>query len=65
MINDDRIHILLHLSGYTKGARNKIFAMQPVPIQIPYMGFPGFAGASYIHYLVTDEFASPLKFESI
>ncbi|CAM8896131.1 unnamed protein product [Rhodiola kirilowii] len=65
MINDDRIHILVNLNGYTKGARNEIFAMQPAPIQISYMGFPGTTGASYIHYLVTDEFVSPLKFESM
>lgn len=38
-----------------QGARNEIFAMQPAPIQISYMGFPGTTGADYIHYLVTDE----------
>ncbi|KAK3013684.1 hypothetical protein RJ639_009167 [Escallonia herrerae] len=27
----------------------------PAPIQVSYMGFPGTTGASYIHYLVTDE----------
>lgn len=29
--------------------------MQPAPIQVSYMGFPGTTGASYIDYLVTDE----------
>lgn len=38
-----------------QGARNEIFAMQPAPIQVSYMGFPGTTGASYIDYLVTDE----------
>lgn len=38
-----------------KGARNEIFAMQPAPIQVSYMGFPGTTGATYIDYLVTDE----------
>lgn len=38
-----------------QGARNEIFAMQPAPIQVSYMGFPGTTGADYIHYLVTDE----------
>ncbi|XP_062084033.1 probable UDP-N-acetylglucosamine--peptide N-acetylglucosaminyltransferase SEC isoform X2 [Humulus lupulus] len=55
MINEDKIQILVNLNGYTKGARNEIFAMQPAPIQISYMGFPGTTGADYIHYLVTDE----------
>ncbi|GMN59702.1 hypothetical protein TIFTF001_028800 [Ficus carica] len=65
MINDDKIHILVNLNGYTKGARNEIFAMQPAPIQISYMGFPGTTGADYIHYLVTDEFVSPSRFSHI
>ncbi|KAL9240083.1 hypothetical protein vseg_014343 [Gypsophila vaccaria] len=58
-INDDKIQILVNLNGYTKGARNEIFAMQPAPVQVSYMGFPGTMGASYIQYLVTDEFVSP------
>ncbi|XP_057499292.1 probable UDP-N-acetylglucosamine--peptide N-acetylglucosaminyltransferase SEC isoform X2 [Actinidia eriantha] len=65
MINGDQIHILVNLNGYTKGARNEIFAMQPAPIQVSYMGFPGTTGASYIHYLVTDEFVSPTQFSHI
>ncbi|KAF2584377.1 hypothetical protein F2Q70_00037749 [Brassica cretica] len=54
-INEDKIQILINLNGYTKGARNEIFAMQPAPIQVSYMGFPGTTGATYIDYLVTDE----------
>jgi hypothetical protein len=42
---------LIHIQG----ARNEIFAMQPAPIQVSYMGFPGTTGAEYIDYLVTDE----------
>lgn len=65
MINDDQIQILINLNGYTKGARNEIFAMQPAPIQVSYMGFPGTTGANYIHYLVTDEFVSPMCYSHI
>ncbi|KAL9162279.1 hypothetical protein ABFS82_07G079400 [Erythranthe guttata] len=65
MINDDQIQILVNLNGYTKGARNEIFAMQPAPIQVSYMGFPGTTGASYIQYLVTDEFVSPMCYSNI
>ncbi|KAL2994322.1 hypothetical protein AAZX31_10G159300 [Glycine max] len=65
MINEDKIHILVNLNGYTKGARNEIFAMQPAPIQVSYMGFPGTTGATYIDYLVTDEFVSPLGYANI
>jgi protein O-GlcNAc transferase len=55
LMSDDRIQILVNLNGYTKGARSEIFAMQPAPIQVSYMGFPGTTGAEYIDYLVTDE----------
>ncbi|ERN10036.1 hypothetical protein AMTRI_Chr06g194830 [Amborella trichopoda] len=65
MINQDKIQILVNLNGYTKGARNEIFAMQPAPIQVSYMGFPGTTGATYIDYLVTDEFVSPTRFAHI
>ncbi|XP_010247969.1 PREDICTED: probable UDP-N-acetylglucosamine--peptide N-acetylglucosaminyltransferase SEC [Nelumbo nucifera] len=65
LINEDKIHILVNLNGYTKGARNEIFAMQPAPIQVSYMGFPGTTGATYIDYLVTDEFVSPTRFAHI
>ncbi|KAJ0988939.1 hypothetical protein J5N97_007295 [Dioscorea zingiberensis] len=65
VINEDRIQILINLNGYTKGARNEIFAMQPAPIQVSYMGFPGTTGATYIDYLVTDEFVSPTRFTHI
>ncbi|KAK8520144.1 hypothetical protein V6N13_031391 [Hibiscus sabdariffa] len=65
MINEDGIQILINLNGYTKGARNEIFAMQPAPIQVSYMGFPGTTGADYIDYLVTDEFVSPLRYAHI
>ncbi|TYI57459.1 hypothetical protein E1A91_D11G282600v1 [Gossypium mustelinum] len=65
IINKDGIQILINLNGYTKGARNEIFAMQPAPIQVSYMGFPGTTGADYIDYLVTDEFVSPLRYAHI
>ncbi|KAI3738823.1 hypothetical protein L2E82_29007 [Cichorium intybus] len=65
LINEDQIQILINLNGYTKGARNEIFAMQPAPIQVSYMGFPGTTGAHYIQYLVTDEFVSPLNLSHI
>lgn len=30
----DGIHILVNMNGYTKGARNEIFALKPAPIQV-------------------------------
>lgn len=33
--------IVINLGGYTKGAKNEIFAARPCPIQISLMGFAG------------------------
>lgn len=33
VIFNDGIHILINLNGYTKGAKNEIFALKPAPIQ--------------------------------
>ena len=33
-INQDGVHILVNMNGYTKGARNEIFALRPAPIQV-------------------------------
>ena len=36
-INADGIHILVNMNGYTKGARNEIFALRPAPVQVGYL----------------------------
>lgn len=42
-INADGIHVLVNMNGYTKGARNEIFALRPAPVQVkekkPALGF--------------------------
>ncbi|KAL4062628.1 glycosyltransferase family 41 protein [Scleroderma yunnanense] len=53
-IVQDQIHILVNLGGYTKGARNEIFAARPCPVQISLMGFAG-----WCDYLVCDPIACP------
>lgn len=55
----DGCHILINLNGYTRGARNEIFAARPAPLQMSFMGFAGSLGAEWCDYLLTDEIASP------
>jgi protein O-GlcNAc transferase len=55
----DRIHILINLNGYTKGARTEIFALRPAPIQAMWLGYPGSSGASFMDYIITDKVGSP------
>ncbi|KAI0532953.1 glycosyl transferase family 41-domain-containing protein [Xylaria digitata] len=55
----DNIHILVNLNGYTRGARNEVFAARPAPIQMSFMGFAGTLGAEWCDYLLADETAIP------
>merc|ERR1719284_2206527 len=58
-IHADGIHILVNMNGYTKGARNEIFALKPAPIQAMWLGYPGTSGAPFMDYIITDDQASP------
>lgn len=58
-IREDKIDILVNMNGYTKGARNEIFALQPAPIQAMWLGYPGTSGAPFMDYIITDEQTSP------
>ena len=55
----DGIHILVNLNGYTRGARNEVFAARPAPIQMSFMGFAGTLGAEWCDYLLADATAVP------
>ena len=56
---EDGIHILVNLNGYTRGARNEVFAARPAPIQMSFMGFAGTLGAEWCDYLLADKIAVP------
>lgn len=58
-IQHDQVHILVNLNGYTKGARNDIFAARPCPVQMQFMGFAGEMAAGWIDWLVADPIVCP------
>lgn len=58
-IVQDSIHILINLNGYTRGARNEVFAARPAPIQMSFMGFAGTLGAEWCDYLLADSTSVP------
>ena len=60
-IVSDGIHILINLNGYTRGARNEVFAARPAPIQMSFMGFAGTLGAEWCDYLLADMTAIPTE----
>ncbi|KAF8837771.1 hypothetical protein BDN67DRAFT_157104 [Paxillus ammoniavirescens] len=58
-IVQDQVHILVNLGGYTKGAKNEIFAARPCPAQVSLMGFAGTLAAGWCDYLVCDPIVCP------
>jgi len=54
-IVEDGIHILVNLNGYTRGAKNEVFAARPAPIHMSFMGFAGTLGAEWCDYVYADE----------
>jgi protein O-GlcNAc transferase len=61
IIYKDGIHILVNMNGYTKGARNEIFALRPAPIQAMWLGYPSSSGATFMDYIITDAVTSPIN----
>ncbi|KAI0348056.1 TPR-like protein [Trametopsis cervina] len=58
-IKHHKIHILINLGGYTKGARNDVFAARPCPVQMQLMGYAGTLGSGWCDYLVCDPTSCP------
>ncbi|KAL8842688.1 MAG: hypothetical protein Q9170_000463 [Blastenia crenularia] len=58
-IVDDEVHILVNLNGYTRGAKNEVFAARAAPVQMSFMGFAGTLGAEWCDYLLADKIAIP------
>jgi predicted O-linked N-acetylglucosamine transferase (SPINDLY family) len=58
-IRADRIGILFDLNGYTRHAREAIFAQRPAPLQINALGYLGTLGAPWYDYILTDRFVTP------
>lgn len=58
-IAQDQIHILINLNGYTRGARNEIFAARLAPLQMSFMGFAGTLGSEWCDYILADTTSIP------
>jgi len=59
LIREHEIDILIDLTGLTSGARYKILAYKPAPIQMSYLGFVGSCGMPQIDYVLVDRFVFP------
>ena len=59
-IRDDRIDILVDLSGHTRDNRLLVFARRPAPIQATYLGYLNTTGLSAMDYWITDWIVHPV-----
>lgn len=55
LIKNDKIDILVDLSGHTSRHRLQIFTLHPAPVQASWMGFGHTTGLASIDYVIADD----------
>ncbi|TYJ12540.1 hypothetical protein E1A91_A11G359000v1 [Gossypium mustelinum] len=59
MVRDDKIDILVELTGHTANNKLGTMACRPAPVQVTWIGYPNTTGLPTIDYRITDSFADP------
>jgi predicted O-linked N-acetylglucosamine transferase (SPINDLY family) len=54
-----KVDIAVDLSGYARGARPKVMAMRPAPVQLSYLGFPASMAADFMDGVIADAIVLP------
>lgn len=59
LIRQDRIDLLVDLSGHTAGSRLTVFAHRPAPVQVSWLGYFASTGLEYIDAVLLDDWHAP------
>ncbi|KAL9428146.1 hypothetical protein AB3S75_030188 [Citrus x aurantiifolia] len=59
MVREDKIDILVELTGHTANNKLGMMACQPAPVQVTWIGYPNTTGLPTIDYRITDSLADP------
>jgi len=59
LVRQDRIDILVELTGHTANSRLFALTARPAPVQVTYLGYPNTTGVPAIDYRLTDAWADP------
>lgn len=59
MVRDDKVDILVELTGHTANNKLGMMACRPAPVQVTWIGYPNTTGLPTIDYRITDGLADP------
>ena len=64
VILEDKLDIIVDLSGHTRGNRMSLLAKRLAPIQVNWLGYPNTTGLTTMDYRLTDNIADPVSVEN-
>ncbi|AAG51433.1 spindly (gibberellin signal transduction protein); 75377-80082 [Arabidopsis thaliana] len=59
MVREDKIDILVELTGHTANNKLGTMACRPAPVQVTWIGYPNTTGLPTVDYRITDSLADP------
>lgn len=59
MVREDKVDILVELTGHTANNKLGMMACRPTPVQVTWIGYPNTTGLPTIDYRISDSLADP------